>query len=132
MSSATPARRLRVLVVDDYADTRDTIRVLIDLWGHDVRTAADGPEALTLAETFGPDVVLLDVALPGMDGYEVARRLRQRPGLSGVTLVAITGLGAERDHLQAAEAGFAHYLIKPFDPEGLERLLGDLAAGFQR
>jgi CheY-like chemotaxis protein len=130
MSSATPARRLRVLVVDDYADTRDTLRVLIDLWGHEVRTAADGTEALTLADAFMPDVVLLDVALPGMDGYEVARQLRQRPGLSAVTLVAITGFGAERDRVRAVEAGFAHYLVKPFDPEALQQLLGDMAAGF--
>jgi CheY-like chemotaxis protein len=127
MLSATPPRRLRVLVVDDCPDNRESTRVLLDLWGYEARDAHDGPAALELAQAFRPDVVLLDLGLPKLNGYEVARRLLALPGLSTVNLIAVTGLTAESDRRRADEAGFAFFLVKPFDPAALEGLLRDLA-----
>jgi CheY-like chemotaxis protein len=116
-------RPLRVLVVDDCPDMRSTSRILLGLWGHEVREAGDGHVALGLAATFRPDAVLLNIGLPGLDGYEVARRLRRLPGLEGVLLVAITGYGSDQDVAACRAAGFDHHLLKPFDPAVLERLL---------
>jgi CheY-like chemotaxis protein len=117
-------RPLRVLVVDDNADMRGTLRVLLGLWGHQTAEAADGDSALGLAATFRPDAVLLDIGLPGLDGYDVARRLRQLPGLGDVLLIAVTGYGRPEDVAACREAGFDRHLLKPFDPVELERLLG--------
>jgi two-component system OmpR family response regulator len=117
-------RSLRVLVVDDNADMRGTLRVLLRLWGHQTAEAPDGRSALGLAATFQPDAVLLDIGLPGLDGYEVAQQLRQLPGLAGVLLVAVTGYGTDQDVAACRAAGFDHHLLKPFDPTELERLLG--------
>jgi two-component system, OmpR family, response regulator len=113
----------RVLVVDDCPDMRATLRTVLQLWGHQTAEAADGYAALGLAATFRPDAVLLDVGLPGLDGYEVARRLRQLPGLGNVLLVAITGHGRPEDVAACRAAGFDHHLLKPFDPAELEGLL---------
>jgi CheY-like chemotaxis protein len=129
--SLTPPRRLRVLVVDDCPDNRESTRLLLDLWGHEVRAAHDGPAALEVAQAFRPDVVLLDLGLPKVDGYEVARRLRALPGLSAVNLIAVTGLTGERDRRRADEAGFACFLVKPVDPPTLGSLLQDLAERLQ-
>jgi CheY-like chemotaxis protein len=96
---------------------------LLRLQGHEVRTAFDGPAALAAARTFHPDVVLLDIGLPGLNGYEVARRLRHLPEAQGTLLVAITGYGREVDRRRGREAGFQHHLIKPVDLRSLERLL---------
>ncbi len=116
---------LRVLVVDDYPDTRAALRILLRLWGHDSREAADGPCALRTARDFRPDVALLDLGLPGdIDGCEVARRLRSDEALRGVLLIAITGFGREADVERCREAGFNDHLLKPFDPEQLKSLLG--------
>ena len=111
----------RVLVVDDNLDSADTMAELVRIWGHDVRTAHDGLTALEAARSFNPQVVLLDVGLPGMDGYELARRLRAE-GLAGDLLVSITGYGQEEDRRRAEEAGFDHHLTKPVDPDTLLRL----------
>jgi CheY-like chemotaxis protein len=116
-------RPLRVLVVDDCADTRDSLRILLRLWGHETAEAADGLAALGLAATFHPDAVLLDLAMPGLSGYEVARRLRCVPGLEHVLLIAATGFGQARDLAASRAASFDHHLVKPFDPAQLERLL---------
>jgi CheY-like chemotaxis protein len=123
MAEAFLTHPLRVLVVDDCPDTTESLRILLDLWGHEVRTAHSGAEALSLAPTLLPEVILLDIGLPGLDGYEVARRLRRLPGLADVFLIAMTGYSREQDLAQAREAGFDLPLVKPFDPDELQRLL---------
>jgi CheY-like chemotaxis protein len=93
------------------------------MWGHEVHIAHDGPSALHLAEKERPDVLLLDIGLPGMDGYEVARRLRSTPGFADVKLIALTGYGQEADRQRSSLAGFDHHLVKPVDLEQLRALL---------
>src|SRR4051812_1724935 len=105
------SRPLRVLVVDDHQDTRDSFMLLLRLWGHDARPAADGPSALAEAAAFVPDVVLLDLVLPGMDGLEVARRMRRLPGLGNALVVAATGLGTRQDVDAALAAGCDRHMI---------------------
>jgi CheY-like chemotaxis protein len=116
-------RPLRVLVVDDCPDTRESLHILLHLWGHDSAEAADGPAALELAAAFRPDAFVLDVGMPGMSGYDVARRLRRLPALEDVLLIAATGFGQARDLAASRAAGFDYHLVKPFDPAQLERLL---------
>ncbi|HSK76004.1 MAG TPA: ATP-binding protein [Thermoanaerobaculia bacterium] len=113
----------RVLVVDDNLDSAETIALMAQLWGHDVRTAHDGQAALTTAADYRPEVVLLDIGLPGMDGFEVAKRLREQEWMAGVMLVAMTGYGQEEDRRRSREAGFDHHMVKPIDPGALEALL---------
>jgi len=114
---------LRVLVVEDYPDTRRTLRLLLRSWGHDVREAADGPEALRVAAEFCPEVTLLDLGLPGLDGLEVARRL-QGPGPSPrPLLVALTALTDPAHVREALAAGFDHFFNKPCEPGQLDFLL---------
>ena len=91
--------------------------------GHDVRLAYDGPAAVAVAAEYRPEFVLLDIGLPGMDGYEVARRLRQDANLAGVTLIAVSGYGQESDRRHSHEAGFDQHLVKPVDPGTLLELL---------
>jgi CheY-like chemotaxis protein len=112
----------RVLIVDDNLDSAETMAELMRLWGYEVRTAHDGPEALECARQFRPQIVLLDVGLPGMDGYELARLLRAE-GLAGELLVSVTGYGQEEDRRRAEEAGFDHHLTKPVNPDTLLRLV---------
>lgn len=116
-----PARPLaalacRVLVVDDNRDAAQSVASFLELGGHEVRTAADGGEALVAAELFGPDVVLLDIGLPVLDGYEVAKRLRRSPTGGRLLLLALTGYGQREDRLCAEAAGFDHHFVKPADP----------------
>ena len=106
---------LRVLVVDDNMDAAQSLGLLLEVSGHDVQTAYDGPTTLEVALEFRPNVVLLDIGLPGIDGFEVAKRLRQQPDLSGVVLVALTGYGQVTDKQRSQEAGFNHHLVKPAD-----------------
>lgn len=127
MSPESPDPR-RVLVVDDNLDSADTMAELVRIWGYEVRTAHDGPAALECARSFRPNVVLLDVGLPGMDGYELARRLRAE-GLAGDLLVSVTGYGQEEDRRKAQEAGFDHHLIKPVNPDTLQRLVAQDGRG---
>jgi CheY-like chemotaxis protein len=115
----------RVLVVDDDRDTRDSFALLLRLWGHDVRTAADGPMALTAAADFQPQAILLDIGLPRLDGWEVARRLR---GLTRATLIGVSGFGRDVDRERARRDGWDHFLLKPVEPAELERLLEVTAA----
>jgi signal transduction histidine kinase/ActR/RegA family two-component response regulator len=114
---------LRILVVDDNRDAAATLALLLELTGHDVRTAHDGLEALAAASEFRPDVVLLDIGLPKLNGYEVARRIRSQPRGQGVVLIAITGWGQEEDKRQSQEAGFDQHIVKPVDPGTLLKLL---------
>ena len=97
---------------------------MLELMGHEVRVAYTGAAALTGAEQEPPDVILLDIGLPGMDGYEVARRLRQRTELARTRVVALSGYGRDEDRRRAEEAGFDHHLTKPVDPDVLQSLLG--------
>jgi PAS domain S-box-containing protein len=115
----------RVLVVDDNPDEAQSLGDLIELWGYAVKTTIDGPAALCEAADFEPDVVLLDIGLPRMDGYEVAQRLRQQ-GVKA-RLVAVTGYGRDEDRARSREAGFAEHLTKPVDPAELERILASAA-----
>jgi len=122
------ARGLRVLVVDDNADAADSLALLLRLHGHDVRVAHDGLGALALAPAFRPELIFLDIGMPGMDGYEAARRLRRLPGLQRVRLAALTGWGQQEDRRRSKEAGFDVHLVKPVDPAALEGLLADVRA----
>jgi CheY-like chemotaxis protein len=120
-------RPRRVLVVDDNVDSAESLAVLLEMAGHQVRTAHDGPSALAMAREYKPEIVLLDIGLPaGMDGYEVARRLRPDAGAGGVVLVALTGFGQDEDRRRAAQAGFDHHLVKPVDVGHLTELMGTL------
>ncbi len=124
---AGPVRSLRVLVIEDNADARETLTVALALAGHQVHDAADGVEGMALAAAVTPDVVLIDIGLPGLDGYEVARRLRARPEGRTALLVALTGYGREEDRRRAEEAGFDAHLVKPADPARLLALLAGRA-----
>ena len=118
--------RRRVLVVDDNVDSaRSMAMILGSLWGQETALAHDGPEAIRKAEEFRPDVILLDIGLPGMSGYEVAGRLRERPDAAMPFLVAVTGLGQDEDRRRSRESGFDHHMVKPVDLE----VLRDLIAG---
>jgi CheY-like chemotaxis protein len=114
----------RVLVVDDNVDTANSIAMLLREAGHDVDVAHDGHKALELARSARPEFVFLDLGLPGLDGFEVARALRREPGLQAVRIIAITGYGQEADRRKAQEAGIDQHLLKPVDPAFLESLLG--------
>jgi PAS domain S-box-containing protein len=116
----------RILVVDDNEDVAESLAMLLRLSEHHVRVAHSGPAALELAKGFRPEVVFLDIGMPGMDGNEVARCLRQQPGLDGVALVALTGWGAAEDRRRSAAAGFDHHLVKPVEPGDLHTLLAEL------
>jgi PAS domain S-box-containing protein len=116
-------RRRRILVVEDNADARESLETLLTIEGHEVATAADGPSAVTLAASFLPDVALVDVGLPGLDGYDVARALRRAPANRHVRLVALTGYGQSEDRRKALDAGFDIHMTKPVDPDVLARLL---------
>jgi PAS domain S-box-containing protein len=119
----------RVLVVDDNVDAAESMATLLRLWGHDVRLAHSGPDALRAAEGYHPEVVLLDIGLPGMNGYEVAPRLRQQENATPMFLVAMTGYGQDDDRRRAREVGFDHHLTKPVDPTMLQDLVARLPAG---
>lgn len=116
----------RVLIAEDNADTADMMRMMLSLKGHDVRVAADGVEAVALAEAFDPDIAFVDIGMPNMDGYDAARRIRERLG-SRAMLVALTGWGQPDDKDRAREAGFDHHVTKPPEPEMLHRLIAECA-----
>jgi CheY-like chemotaxis protein len=113
------ARARRVLVVDDHEDAREALRFLLEDEGHDVRTAGDGPSALAETERFSPEVVLLDIGLPGIDGYEVARAMRHMEQGRDVYLVAVSGYGLPEDRARSRDAGFDDHLLKPVAPQVL-------------
>ena len=112
-----------MLVVEDNVDAADSLSMLLRLYGHDVQVARTGPTALEMASASRPDVVLLDIGLPGMDGYQVARHLRERPEFQGVMLCALTGYTpSDADRLRHQESGFDHYFVKPVSLEKLTEL----------
>jgi two-component system CheB/CheR fusion protein len=114
-----------VLVVDDCHDTTDSLLMLLGLWGHVPYVAHDGPTAIREAALHSPDVVLLDIGLPGMNGWDVARRLRNQPETERALLVAMSGYGSTRDQVNSRNAGCDLHLLKPVAPDLLERLLSD-------
>lgn len=114
---------LRLLVVDDYPDAADSLARLLRAWGHHVQACLTGQEALEAAATYQPDAALVDIMLPGMDGYELARQLRGHPKLVGVTLIAMTGLGDQAYRRLSQEAGFALHLLKPVGYGELQEIL---------
>jgi CheY-like chemotaxis protein len=114
---------LRVLVIDDCPDTTASMTQLLRLWGHEARVAGDGPGGLAAAAAFRPDVVLLDLGLPGLDGFEVARLLRRDEGPRRALVVALSGYGQEQDRRHSLEAGCDLHWTKPADPEALRLLL---------
>jgi signal transduction histidine kinase len=123
--AAEPARErpMRVLVVEDNPHAAETLQELLSLWGHEVQVAHDGPAALAEAAGHPPEVVLLDLGLPGMSGFEVAAELRRLPGLAGIRIVACTGYGQQEDRQRTREASFDEHLVKPVAPELLRRVL---------
>jgi len=119
----------RLMVIDDNKDAAESMSMLFELWGHQVLCAYDGRAALEAAAKYRPEAVFLDIGLPGMDGYEVAERLRELPESARAVLVAITGYGQDEDRRRSREVGIDHHLVKPVAPETLHNLLDTLAQG---
>jgi CheY-like chemotaxis protein len=117
-----------VLVVDDNTDAADSLALLLRLSGYEVHIVHDGPACLEAVQAYRPHAILLDIGLPGMDGYAVARRLREQPGSRDVLLVAVSGYGQEDDLARSRQAGFDYHLVKPVEFSALERLLPSFAA----
>lgn len=128
-TAAPPVAARRVLVVDDNIDAAESLAMLLSMDGHVVRTAYDGPAALETAGAFQPEAVVLDIGLPGMNGYEVARRFRAQPGFAKTLLIALTGYGLTEDRRLANDAGINHHLTKPADIAAINELLGGSTAG---
>jgi two-component system CheB/CheR fusion protein len=126
LNKSAPEPRLRVLVVEDNDDVARSLVMLLELWGHDAKIADRAEAALEAVQTHRPAVVLMDIGLPGMDGYEVAKMLRRQEGCDTPMLVAMTGYGQDEDRRRAREAGFDLHLVKPVDPDVLQELLASL------
>jgi CheY-like chemotaxis protein len=124
---AAPKSLLRVLIVDDNRDGADSLGMMLKLMGNNAVTAYDGQEGVEMAERFRPDVVLLDIGLPKLNGYETCRRIREQPWGKNIVLIAVTGWGQDEDRRRSQEAGFDHHLVKPVDPRALMRLLAGLS-----
>jgi two-component system, sensor histidine kinase len=125
MDGEGPSRggSIRVLIVDDNVHAAESLALVVKLWNHDVLVANDGPGAITSAGAYKPQVVLLDIGLPGMDGYSVAGNLRSLPGLQDVAIIAMTGYGRDEDFQRSKSVGFDHHLVKPIDFAELQALL---------
>jgi CheY-like chemotaxis protein len=122
LTAAGPKRR--VLVVDDNRDSAESLALILSLQGHESRCVHDGREALSTGGTYEPDVVILDIGMPGLNGYETARLIRAQPWGRDVTLIAVTGWGRPDDKRRAEEAGFDHHLVKPVELDSLAAVLG--------
>jgi CheY-like chemotaxis protein len=120
---APPTARRRVLVVDDHVDAARMLELLLQYDGHETRVAHDGPAALKAAEEFRPEFVFLDIGIPEMNGYEIARRLKRAANRRKLFLVAVTGWGQPSDFEQSKEAGFDLHLVKPVDSNSVKQLL---------
>ncbi len=125
----TSAKPLRILIIEDNADAARTLAKLLMRYGHEVTTAYHGPAGLESARALRPEVVLCDLGLPEMDGYEVARTLRSDPATQSIRLIAVSGYGQDEDRRRSEEAGFDLHLTKPVDPSELQRLLAVLKVG---
>jgi len=124
MSSPAPVGR-SILIIEDNADARDALRMLLELDGHTVEAVEEGQQALEVARANDPDIALVDIGLPGIDGYEIARRVRARDTRRPV-LIALTGYGQPEDRRRATDAGFDDMLVKPVDPTALTNLIATL------
>jgi len=113
----------RILVIEDNRDSADSLCLLLECYGHEVAVAYSGQDGVQTAEHYQPDVVLCDIGLPGLDGYEVARQLRDNPVTAKARLIAVTAYGRDEDRRRSHEAGFEQHLVKPVDPDALRRLL---------
>lgn len=122
---STVKRCRRVLVADDNADAGESLAMLLRLDGHEVELARNGRDALALFESMRPEFAILDIGMPGLNGYEVARRIRAQTASTGVTLIALTGWGQDADKARAAQAGFDHHFTKPVEPTELARLIAN-------
>jgi PAS domain S-box-containing protein len=129
-ANEAPAQSVRrkVLIADDNHDAAVSLGMLLHVMGHETRLAHDGLQALEVAEAFRPDIVLLDIGMPQLNGYDTARRLRARPWAAATVLIALTGWGQEADRRRAREAGFHHHVVKPLDPDVLAEMLEHTAA----
>lgn len=125
-TSTSPPSGNRLLVVDDNRDAANSLAMLLQLQGYQVRVVHDGPGALEAARDFCPEIIFLDIGMPGMDGYEVARRIRKMPGLENTVLAALTGWGQQEDRRRTTDAGFNHHLVKPPEPTAVEGVLAEL------
>jgi len=125
-TEVTATKRLRVLVVDDDRDFAESMAVILRAWRHDARVAYTGMAALRIFPVWLPHVVLLDLAMPRMDGFQLAQTLREQLALPHPTLIAVTGYGREEDRCRTREVGFTHHLLKPFDLGELEVILAGL------
>jgi CheY-like chemotaxis protein len=121
-------RRFKILVVDDNHDSALSMAMMLQIMGHDTRTAHDGESALSAAETFLPEVVLLDIGLPKLNGYEVAQRIREKDWGRSMFLIAVTGWGQDEDRQRSSEVGLNLHMVKPVEPAALEKLLATLPA----
>jgi len=121
-----PARRFKILVVDDNHDSALSMAMMLSIMGHDTRTAHDGESAVATAESFLPDVVLLDIGLPKLNGYEVAQRIREKAWGASMYLIAVTGWGQDEDRQRSSEVGLNQHMVKPVEPAALEKLLAEL------
>jgi CheY-like chemotaxis protein len=122
----TASSSYRILVVDDNRDSALSLAMMLKIMGHDTRTAHDGEAAVEMAESFRPDVVLLDIGLPKMNGYDACRQIRAASWGERMVLIALTGWGQDEDKLHSKEAGFNFHMIKPVDPEALAKILSGL------
>ncbi|CAB3757004.1 response regulator [Paraburkholderia solisilvae] len=129
--AAAPASKRRVMIVDDSVDGAESMSVLLEMLGHDVRVAYDGASALSVAPGFKPEVVILDIGLPDLDGYHVARALRAQQATAGALLIALTGYGQESDRRRTRAAGFDHHLVKPASLDDVERVIAAYGADGQ-
>lgn len=122
------SRRFRILVVDDNHDSALSLAMMLSIMGHETRTAHDGESAVETAETFLPEVVLLDIGLPKLNGYEVAQRIRENAWGASMFLIAVTGWGQDEDRQRSSEVGLNVHMVKPVEPAALEKLLAELQA----
>jgi CheY-like chemotaxis protein len=120
--------RFKILVVDDNHDSALSLAMMLSIMGHETRTAHDGESAVTSAQTFLPDVVLLDIGLPKLNGYEVAQRIRESSWGTSMFLIAVTGWGQDEDRQRSSEVGLNVHMVKPVEPSALEKLLAELSA----
>jgi CheY-like chemotaxis protein len=121
-----------VLVADDNVDAAESFGEILGMMGYETLVVTDGMQALKAAEEFEPDAALLDLGMPGLSGYELARELRARPWGRNMLLVAVTGWGQSEDRRRSREAGFDHHFVKPVDPSQIERLLEEVSSPASR
>jgi CheY-like chemotaxis protein len=124
-TSAAPAPRRRILVVDDNRDAALSLATMLKLLGHETRSAHDGLEAVAAAIDYRPELILMDIGMPKLDGYETCRRIREEPWGKEIVLVALTGWGQDEDRRRSREAGFDHHFVKPVDSAAIRSILAN-------